>query len=83
MQGTGISNPTLDGMARDRATATRRVIDAPTRMFHWLFALSFVGAYASGDTSSGARCTSRSATRWPACSAFALCTGFSGRATRG
>lgn len=50
MQGTGISNPALDGMARDRATATRRVIDAPTRMFHWLFALSFVGAYASGDS---------------------------------
>ncbi len=50
MQGTGISNPTLDGMARDRATATRRVIDAPTRMFHWLFALCFVGAYASGDS---------------------------------
>lgn len=27
----------------------RRVIDAPTRMFHWLFALSFLGAYLTGD----------------------------------
>ncbi|MEP7281831.1 MAG: cytochrome b/b6 domain-containing protein [Rubrivivax sp.] len=50
MQGTGISSPTLDGMALDRNPATRRVIDAPTRMFHWLFALCFVGAYASGDS---------------------------------
>lgn len=29
---------------------TRRVIDAPTRMFHWLFALSFTGAYLTGDS---------------------------------
>ena len=28
---------------------TRLVIDAPTRMFHWLFALSFVGAYLTAD----------------------------------
>ena len=28
---------------------TRRVVDAPTRMFHWLFALCFFGAYASAD----------------------------------
>lgn len=28
----------------------RRVIDAPTRMFHWLFALCFVGAYLSADS---------------------------------
>ena len=28
---------------------SRRVTDAPTRMFHWLFALCFVGAYASAD----------------------------------
>lgn len=27
----------------------RRVTDAPTRMFHWLFALCFVGAYATAD----------------------------------
>lgn len=29
--------------------ARRRVIDAPTRMFHWLFALSFVGAYVTAE----------------------------------
>lgn len=29
--------------------AYRRVTDAPTRMFHWLFALSFAGAYATAD----------------------------------
>ena len=28
---------------------SRRVTDAPTRMFHWLFALSFAGAYATAD----------------------------------
>lgn len=30
-------------------TAARRVVDAPTRMFHWLFALSFLGAYLTAD----------------------------------
>ena len=30
-------------------TPTRRVVDAPTRMFHWLFALCFVGAYLTAD----------------------------------
>ncbi len=28
----------------------RRVIDAPTRMFHWLFALSFLGAYLTAES---------------------------------
>lgn len=28
---------------------TRRVVDAPTRMFHWLFAFCFVGAYLTSD----------------------------------
>ncbi len=27
----------------------RRVVDAPIRMFHWLFALSFLGAYVTAD----------------------------------
>jgi cytochrome b len=31
-------------------TATRRVTDAPTRMFHWLFALSFAGAYLTAES---------------------------------
>ena len=30
--------------------ATRLVVDAPMRMFHWLFALSFVGAYVTADS---------------------------------
>ncbi len=35
--------------ARAMPAPTRLVIDAPTRMFHWLFALSFVGAYITAD----------------------------------
>ncbi len=31
------------------ASPGRRVTDAPTRMFHWLFALSFLGAYVTAD----------------------------------
>ncbi len=30
--------------------ASRRVIDAPTRMVHWLMALSFTGAYITAET---------------------------------
>ncbi|HET7792365.1 MAG TPA: cytochrome b/b6 domain-containing protein [Rhizobacter sp.] len=29
---------------------SRRVVDAPMRMFHWLFALSFVGAYVTAES---------------------------------
>jgi len=29
--------------------ATRRTVDAPTRVMHWLMALSFVGAYVTAD----------------------------------
>ena len=35
--------------ARPLAQRTRRVVDAPTRVFHWLFALSFFGAYLTAD----------------------------------
>ena len=31
------------------APPSRRVVDAPIRMFHWLFALCFVGAYVTAD----------------------------------
>ncbi|MBA4341487.1 MAG: cytochrome b [Methylibium sp.] len=31
-------------------TASRRVVDAPTRMVHWLMALSFTGAYITAET---------------------------------
>ncbi len=45
------SNPTASfpTHAPTARVPTRRVIDAPMRMFHWLFALCFVGAYASAD----------------------------------
>ncbi|MFN3570259.1 MAG: cytochrome b/b6 domain-containing protein [Polaromonas sp.] len=46
------ANPSIHTTAQAApATATpgRRVIDAPTRMFHWLFALSFLGAYLTAD----------------------------------
>lgn len=32
-----------------QAQPSRRTIDAPTRAFHWLMALSFAGAYLTGD----------------------------------
>ena len=38
--GAAAANPLAPG---------RRVTDAPTRAFHWLFALSFVGAYLTAD----------------------------------
>ena len=42
--------PTLSTAATAPAAAPgRRVTDAPTRMFHWLFALSFLGAYLTAD----------------------------------
>ncbi|MFP5400059.1 MAG: cytochrome b/b6 domain-containing protein, partial [Gammaproteobacteria bacterium] len=38
-------------LARAAAPApSRRVVDAPTRMFHWLFALSFAGAWLSAES---------------------------------
>ncbi|MDP2448678.1 MAG: cytochrome b/b6 domain-containing protein [Polaromonas sp.] len=41
--------PTTTQTTRAAAASTRRVTDAPTRMFHWLFALSFLGAYVTAD----------------------------------
>jgi len=35
--------------AKPASPRGRRVVDAPIRMFHWLFALSFIGAYATAD----------------------------------
>ncbi|HYE39430.1 MAG TPA: cytochrome b/b6 domain-containing protein [Ramlibacter sp.] len=35
---------------RAATTRGRLVIDAPTRMFHWLFALGFTGAYLTADS---------------------------------
>ncbi len=45
--------PSLDPRAQGAATVpapSRLVTDAPTRMFHWLFALSFVGAYLTAES---------------------------------
>lgn len=43
-----VSHPTQQ---RDSGAGRgRRVTDAPTRMFHWLFALCFVGAYLTAET---------------------------------
>jgi cytochrome b len=41
--------PTRTLSAAATATPGRLVIDAPTRVFHWLFALSFAGAYLTAD----------------------------------
>ena len=47
------ANPSLDhraaAPARSASPAGRRITDAPIRMFHWLFALSFFGAYLTAD----------------------------------
>ncbi len=42
-------NPGAAAAATTQPARTRLVVDAPTRMFHWLFALSFVGAYLTAD----------------------------------
>jgi len=42
--------PAGAGSTADVPAARRRVVDAPTRMFHWLFAASFLVAYLSGDS---------------------------------
>lgn len=43
------ATPSINTTARAAPTQGRRVTDAPTRMFHWLFALSFLGAYLTAD----------------------------------
>lgn len=49
MQTNTVTAPTNLAPAHSPAPAGRLVTDAPTRMFHWLFALSFLGAYLSAD----------------------------------
>lgn len=47
------ASPSFDVRSGGRDTpahASRRVIDAPTRAFHWLFALSFAGAYVTAES---------------------------------
>lgn len=45
-----VLQPAASGTRDKPAPRSRRVTDAPIRMFHWLFALSFAGAYLSGDS---------------------------------
>jgi cytochrome b len=52
MQATPAFNATTNASAEPRATSSARsrlMTDAPTRMFHWLFALSFLGAYLTAE----------------------------------
>jgi cytochrome b len=50
MPTTPILQPAAAGPSPSRAAPGRLVTDAPTRMFHWLFALSFAGAYLSAES---------------------------------
>jgi cytochrome b len=49
MQTAPAFQPRATEPSRAGKVPQRRVIDAPTRMFHWLFALSFVGAYLTAE----------------------------------
>lgn len=44
-----MTTTTFPSTAAPGQAARRRVVDAPTRVFHWLFALSFLGAYLTAD----------------------------------
>lgn len=44
-----MTTTTFPSAATSAKPARRRVVDAPTRVFHWLFALSFLGAYLTAD----------------------------------
>ena len=47
---TSPSPLTGHGTRTSTSTPDRLVVDAPTRMFHWLFALSFAGAWLTADS---------------------------------
>lgn len=49
MQANPSFNTTTTATPRAASARSRLVTDAPTRMFHWLFALSFLGAYLTAD----------------------------------
>jgi cytochrome b len=50
MTTTPLFQPVASGTAPNVRAPGRRVVDAPTRMFHWLFALCFLGAYVSAES---------------------------------
>lgn len=43
------ASPADAGRVPGTPAPSRRMVDAPTRVFHWLFALGFVGAWLTGD----------------------------------
>jgi cytochrome b len=45
-----MNSPTLNAASATTPAPSRRVTDAPTRVFHWLFALCFTGAYLSAES---------------------------------
>ncbi|MEX8494973.1 cytochrome b/b6 domain-containing protein [Sphaerotilus sp.] len=45
-----MSSSILNPASTTTAARTRRVTDAPTRVFHWLFALCFTGAYLTAES---------------------------------
>ena len=49
MNATSASPAEAGPAPADAPVPSRRMVDAPTRAFHWLFALGFVGAYLTGD----------------------------------
>ena len=49
LSGQAPASPMSVPAAKAETKASRRVVDAPTRMFHWLFALCFAGAYITAD----------------------------------
>jgi cytochrome b len=49
MQTAPAFQPAAAAPSRAGDVPQRRVIDAPTRVFHWLSALSFLGAYLTAD----------------------------------
>lgn len=49
MNTTSASPVKADTQASVEAQPSRRIIDAPTRMYHWLMALSFTGAYLTAE----------------------------------
>ncbi len=50
MMSASPSATTTATVGADAPAPTRRVVDAPTRMFHWLFAATFLGAYLTAES---------------------------------
>lgn len=44
-----MTTTSVSAVSDNQAQPTRRMMDAPTRVFHWVLALCFVGAYATSE----------------------------------